>query len=189
MAVCSEAASALNVASQLRTSVVSDYCEATAAALAIYDYIITFADEVHHIWRREKRGFAFIFLLNRANMWGICISSMMLALQSNYTVPSCGFKQLMWSTCAMVAMLLWAAVSALRVYAVSGRNRWLAAATMLLGVVPFVINAVDTAALRADVISLGGTIMCSYGSTLPRSIQNRYLQLKNEFRGLLTMTC
>ncbi|KAH9929317.1 uncharacterized protein B0H18DRAFT_206977 [Fomitopsis serialis] len=80
MDVCGGAT--LHIASQLRTSIVGDYCEAMAAALAVYDYIITFADEVQHIWRRKKRGFAFIFLLNRANTWGICISLMMRALQS-----------------------------------------------------------------------------------------------------------
>ncbi|KAH9929318.1 uncharacterized protein B0H18DRAFT_206971 [Fomitopsis serialis] len=44
---------------------------------------------------------------------------------------------------------------------------------MLLGVVPFVINVVDTAADRVEAISLGGAIVCSCSSAIPRPIQNR----------------
>ncbi|KAH9834625.1 uncharacterized protein C8Q71DRAFT_151013 [Rhodofomes roseus] len=154
---------------QLQARAICDYCEVAATALAVYDYFVTFDDEIHHVWGCGNRGFAVIFLLNRVNMWGMCIALILRVLPIWHTV--CLIRSFLWIALTMIAMILWAAVSALRVYAISGRNLRLTAITLILGLVPLGMNLYEAVATTMETIQIGASVICSGGATTPKRTQ------------------
>ncbi|KZT70557.1 hypothetical protein DAEQUDRAFT_725070 [Daedalea quercina L-15889] len=64
-----------------------NYCRMAPAALSLYDYILTFGDEVQYIWGK-RLCFASIYHLDRVTMSG-CAFLSLLGVMSWYTLVTC----------------------------------------------------------------------------------------------------
>ncbi|EED84214.1 predicted protein [Postia placenta Mad-698-R] len=111
--------------------------------LVLYEYIITLSQEVSAMWQGKLTSATMIFFMNRYTTLAWGISGILLLFNSikqsgsNYT-----HLILFWGSLNMIWQGIWAAFSALRVYAVSDRNYLLALLALLLGLVPVGTNAV-----------------------------------------------
>jgi len=70
-----------------------NYCQVAAAALLLYDYVVTLGQESRYIWTDVRAGYAAIFLINRLNMLWMAISGILnvcsfhtLTLQADHRV-------------------------------------------------------------------------------------------------------
>ncbi|KAH9834628.1 uncharacterized protein C8Q71DRAFT_859593 [Rhodofomes roseus] len=99
--------------------IIQNYFEIAAAGLLLYDLAITLDEELQYMWL--FRPPSMLFLLNRIDM--LAIVSIVL-----------------FDMVTLLNLLLWTAVSSLRVYAVSNRNRFLTVISILFGLIPFIVN-------------------------------------------------
>ncbi|KAH9925816.1 uncharacterized protein B0H18DRAFT_1008520 [Fomitopsis serialis] len=114
-------------------------CSAAAAALLVFDYALTFEQEVDYIWSSSNYGYVLVFFANRLAMLGMAVGSVLNMLPW-YSTMSC--TAVNWSLAAfqILALFLWAIVSTLRVYAVSNRDWGFTILTLCLGLTPVVTN-------------------------------------------------
>ncbi|KAH9925820.1 uncharacterized protein B0H18DRAFT_1119307 [Fomitopsis serialis] len=60
------------------------HCAMAAAALLLYDYIVTLGQESRYIWTDVRAGYAAIFLINRLNM--LCMAIYMIMERARFTL-------------------------------------------------------------------------------------------------------
>ncbi|TBU44641.1 hypothetical protein BD309DRAFT_892117 [Dichomitus squalens] len=110
---------------------IEDLTGISPVAMFVYHYLITFGREVALFWRRPITGSSIIFFINRyLPLFVICYGTPW-PLSSD--LQSC--KAEVWSKqlTEYFQYYPWAAFSALRVYALGGRNWFLAALVFILG--------------------------------------------------------
>lgn len=138
-------------------------CVDTASfALLLYEYAITSDSEVSLFWVRKWPAsilfFAVRFLMLATALFGIVTTA-----SSDFThLSSCMASIILSMFIQFTSLATIAVVSAMRVYAVSGR-RWLVAAfTLIVGAVPVGVNVYS--ATQAKIYLTDG--VCSYNSTI-----------------------
>ncbi|KAH9829882.1 uncharacterized protein C8Q71DRAFT_788942 [Rhodofomes roseus] len=114
-------------------------CGAAAAALLVFDYVLTFEQEVNFIWSSTNYVYVLLFLANRLAMLGMTVGSVLNMLPW-YSILSCTVVNWSLAGFQILTLLLWAIVSTLRVYAVSNRDWGFTILTLLLGLTPVATN-------------------------------------------------
>ncbi|KZT70572.1 hypothetical protein DAEQUDRAFT_725088, partial [Daedalea quercina L-15889] len=143
----------------------SNYCAAAAAALLLYEYVITLGQESRFVWSNACTGYAVIFLINRLNM--LCMSiSMFLGLCMRQTIVSCKAGIILWQFSWVNVLFLWAGVSTLRVYAITNRNVLLTAVTAVLASTPVVVNIIANTKSNFSLESTGLWTLCAHNADL-----------------------
>ncbi|EIW59955.1 uncharacterized protein TRAVEDRAFT_47251 [Trametes versicolor FP-101664 SS1] len=96
------------------------------AALVLYEYIITFGDEVNLFWMRKKTGASWLFFIVRylAMLFYVFLTAVAYA-------PICDLFQKVNLTLDVVQYLFWAAFSGLRALALTGMNWWVGSSAFL----------------------------------------------------------
>jgi len=127
------------VISVLEANVIQAYIQIAAAALLIYEQLISFGEEVTYMW--SLRHPRLLFLLNRLNTLLMCACFILRPFSSG-NILSCRAYESLGNIFSLACLLLWPSLSSLRVYAISDRNPWVTVVNALLGLVPFFINLV-----------------------------------------------
>ncbi|PCH38952.1 hypothetical protein WOLCODRAFT_21266 [Wolfiporia cocos MD-104 SS10] len=112
------------------------------AALVLYDYGLTLGQEVRLIWtwKSRARGPMALFMLNRCVMLSIAVAYISFMPWVNPPVASEERFIFLIEVATDASLVMWAVVSALRMYAVTQR-RWLPTiVSLLLGLAPVATN-------------------------------------------------
>ncbi|KAL1942950.1 hypothetical protein VTO73DRAFT_4621 [Trametes versicolor] len=134
-------------------------------AFLTYEILITFDREVALVWRRKFTGASVLFFLNR--YLPILVNVLNLASSARMTDAAL-------QTIQLLQYFPWAAFSALRTYALSGRKWEMAAVVLLLSMVPIGINFSQYHWL---VVINDPTIGCSKNSTVTLEMAKRRMLL------------
>ncbi|KAI0922480.1 hypothetical protein AcV7_006006 [Taiwanofungus camphoratus] len=149
---------------------ITNYCLTAATVLFIYDYIITFDQELEVVWRRKTTWSSVLYLLNRYCVIPYLVTQVPFMqdthCKSTYIVAQVG------NGIECVLYFLWAAFSALRVYAINDRGRRLPILIVLLGSVPSITNIYN--ASQQVAITLPQPIPCAVISKLPLAKSNKF---------------
>ncbi|RDX51240.1 hypothetical protein OH76DRAFT_1401546 [Lentinus brumalis] len=108
-------------------------CTYAVLALIVFEYGLTFRQEVEMFWNRKLTGATALFLLNRY----LVIIFLILGV-----TPS-GPSQKLVKSATMFEYLVylpWAVFAAMRAYALAARNWQIGVLVLILGLVPFAVN-------------------------------------------------
>ncbi|KZT70565.1 hypothetical protein DAEQUDRAFT_174037 [Daedalea quercina L-15889] len=132
------------LASILQTNFISTCCVVAVSSMLLYDYILTFSSEVELFWHRPTKALSgtVIFMLNRVVALGLLILGNVDTDLTQYTYGSCKYVGLADVSIELLAYALWAAVSAIRVHALTKRNWLLSIFTLALALVPMAMDMV-----------------------------------------------
>ncbi|KAH9939111.1 uncharacterized protein BXZ73DRAFT_99786 [Epithele typhae] len=138
----SDAAEAAEVFAALNTIFVGNLCGLATAALLMFEYAITFGDEVNLFWPwrgRRLKGSSVLFLLNR---YIVLITAMMDASGAlfHFSPQSCEPMTLITNIFAYLQYVPWAAFAALRAYALTSKNVPFTLLILALSMVPLGVN-------------------------------------------------
>ncbi|KAI0665503.1 hypothetical protein C8Q78DRAFT_1083860 [Trametes maxima] len=102
----------------------------STTVILIYDWLLTHDMEVHLVWSSRKNLTSILYLLGRyikplSNIMGI-VWAFPISYQTCYVAEAATF----------LPGVVWAAFSAVRAYAFSGRSKWIAAVVFCLSVFP-----------------------------------------------------
>ncbi|KAH9858060.1 hypothetical protein C2E23DRAFT_719228 [Lenzites betulinus] len=113
----------------------------TFVALLVYEYIITFDQEVNLFWRRKSTGATILFLTTR--YMGL-ISDAIMGAATCFTMSDqvCAMVVKIQSVLSISQYVLWAAFSGLRTLALSGMKWPLALLVFVLSLGPLGTNLV-----------------------------------------------
>ncbi|KAH9925807.1 uncharacterized protein B0H18DRAFT_368379 [Fomitopsis serialis] len=136
--------------------------------ILVYDYMLTFGREVELFWHRPSRalGGTVIFMLNRVVGVGLAILGNVNTDLSRYTYASCKYTILVEISITLLAYAIWAAVSAIRVHALTKRNWLLSMPTLALALVPMVADMWLTSTITFSITPVGPLIICSESSPI-----------------------
>ncbi|KAI1783015.1 hypothetical protein LXA43DRAFT_1103125 [Ganoderma leucocontextum] len=136
------------VVAEYASFILSDYCSNAAAALFLYEYLVTIDYEVEIFWKRRFTGASALFFLNRYLRLLFYISE--LVFWAALSTPTRGTGSSGLFSCAtltrftfvfgLFAYVVWAAFSALRMLAVSSKNWFLSILVFGLSLVPFAVD-------------------------------------------------
>lgn len=127
------------IAYQVQLGFIQNCCMVAVSGLVFYEHATTLSQEIELIWARKKSGVTVIFALNRWFTVGLAVS--MLLLVPNWdTNIACEAVNILLPVFQLLLSIIWAAFSALRVYAIGGREWRLALVTLTLGIVPIATN-------------------------------------------------
>ncbi|KZT70575.1 hypothetical protein DAEQUDRAFT_725097 [Daedalea quercina L-15889] len=118
---------------------VDNCCGAAAAALLVFDYILTFDEEVEFIWSSSNYVYVLLFFANRLAMLGLTVGSI-VGMLPWYSGLSCTVINWALAAFQIFTLFLWGIISTLRVYAVSNRDWGFTLLTFCLGMTPIVTN-------------------------------------------------
>ncbi|KAI0671641.1 hypothetical protein C8Q78DRAFT_991237 [Trametes maxima] len=114
----------------------STYFALASATLVAYDCVVTFDREVKHFWGRKVTGASALFFAIR---YSALLNYVVLT-----TAPNAPVSDALQFTVGVLMYIPWAALSALRVLALSGGLRWpLSILVFTLSVAPVAVNFVD----------------------------------------------
>ncbi|KAI0794601.1 hypothetical protein C8Q74DRAFT_1249696 [Fomes fomentarius] len=130
---------------------IENYCVYSASALFIYDYIVTFSDEVRLFWGRRWTGATLLFFLNRYVSLGYYAVAL-ISLPAPHL--SCIAVENATEILEVFPYLVWAAFSALRAFALS-RRYVLSTLVFLLSIVPVALNLTDFYGLTTTTVTSG----------------------------------
>ncbi|KAI0926343.1 hypothetical protein AcV5_008833 [Taiwanofungus camphoratus] len=122
---------AAEVIYNLQLGVIQNYCLIASSAFVIYEHVTTFSQEVDLIWSRKRTGATIIFILNRCEA-----TSLLLPV----------FQELLF--------VVWAGFSALRIYAIGGKDWKLALVAFALALAPVCTNLVSDIRMTYSVLFL-----------------------------------
>jgi len=122
--------SANMTSSEIVESLVGSELEAftliVCAVLLLHEYTITIGQEVELIWWRRWTGPSVLFILNRFSM-ALQVTAFVNHMFANGAIlQNCKFGQVWVGTAVVFSAIIWAAFSALRVYALGGQS-WILA--------------------------------------------------------------
>ncbi|OCH84964.1 hypothetical protein OBBRIDRAFT_839315 [Obba rivulosa] len=177
------AAELAEVVSILHGTFITTCCGVASGALVLYDHSTTLSKEARFIWGRKFNSVTLLFHLNRwatfalaaayilgaVNWMTLQIASRSGRLTTNIN-RSCMPVGILQLAADVILYFVWAAFSAIRIYAVSGGNAWLSAGVCALAAVPACLNIYDDAKTSFLLLPLPlvGT-MCVSGSDLSQS--------------------
>ncbi|KZT02865.1 uncharacterized protein LAESUDRAFT_729856 [Laetiporus sulphureus 93-53] len=126
------------------------FCQAAITTVLLYDYGLTFGQEVQHFWNGPPSKSAILFFSNRFALWCGAIATGSTWIFFGYIVHQrsvdsdmvevCNVINIMAILLGSVPYIIWAAFSALRVYAVSERAWSWTALALGTSLVPFLAN-------------------------------------------------
>ncbi|EKM56867.1 uncharacterized protein PHACADRAFT_254229 [Phanerochaete carnosa HHB-10118-sp] len=132
-----EAAAAVNYENFLQ----ADYFSLSARVLFLWDYCVTFDDEVHWIWSQKMNPATMLFIANR--YVNLLITILELLEQASFQdAKSCGAFIRILQSLLVVALLIFSAFTTLRVYAIWGRDWRPALPVLALSLVSPVLNII-----------------------------------------------
>jgi len=100
---------------------VTEYCTVAARVVFLWDYLVTFPQELNHIWGRPCSGATLLFFLNRYG--SLAITILELFEQASFqTSQSCVVTVRCLQSLLILQLFVIAVFSALRVYATWGRD-------------------------------------------------------------------
>ncbi|KZT70563.1 hypothetical protein DAEQUDRAFT_173328 [Daedalea quercina L-15889] len=153
------------------------YCTVAAIVVLVYDYFLTFDHEVGLFWLRPKLSSAnIIFAFSRVATLGYVIMAS-LDNPRSWTLTSCKGVLLASDLLVLLSYVIWAVLSASRVYALTHRRWSLAALTLVLGIVPAVMNAATISRSAYMIKSLGHLTFCRDSNSMNLAGSERYLLL------------
>ncbi|EMD35172.1 hypothetical protein CERSUDRAFT_97095 [Gelatoporia subvermispora B] len=141
-----------------RAKWIAGCCTVSACTIVLYDHLCTLPDEVRYIWSSKLNSVTLLFHLNRWSntIYALIYLSMLSIPESNKrycffnllhrvyvdiseSLPhssSCTILNHLQQACTAIEFVVWAALSALRVYAVTRGKLWLAATVVVLAFIP-----------------------------------------------------
>ncbi|PCH37186.1 hypothetical protein WOLCODRAFT_28966 [Wolfiporia cocos MD-104 SS10] len=156
--------------SDIEFNIIGNYSLAAVATLLLYEYVITFPQEVRLVWRGRVKS-ATIFILNRFVMLGLAVFSVLEIMSWNTTL-SCDVVNLSYDLFGLLFYVVWAAFSAQRTYAISRGNIYLAGLTLILGLVPVVTNLYVLASVAYDHTTIPVPGSCSLPSNISPAVSS-----------------
>ncbi|KAI0356738.1 hypothetical protein OH77DRAFT_1422925 [Trametes cingulata] len=120
----------------------SGYIVVAATALLLYDVLLSFDAEARLVWRNPKSFASLLYLLNRY----LALFILLLSFATINPIPDNSCIAVGWclSILAILELLGPAVFAALRMYALSGRNKYLSAVTLILSLAPALEALSDT---------------------------------------------
>ncbi|CAL1699077.1 unnamed protein product [Somion occarium] len=105
-------------------TIIANYSHVAVAALFVYDMLLTFSQEVSHIWARRFTGMTVLFAVNRSSALAqkILIIMQMTPLNGMSTKRSAKHTSSKGKKLDVLSYLVIAFFFALRVYAITGRD-------------------------------------------------------------------
>ncbi|KAI0729078.1 hypothetical protein C8Q72DRAFT_831252 [Fomitopsis betulina] len=154
------------VAYNLELGYIQNYCMVATAALVLYEHACTLSQEADVIWSRKKTGATLLFLLNRFATAGFALA-MMLLIPNWDTLLACRTVNLLLPAFQLMLSFIWAAFSALRVFAISGRDWRMSGFVFALSLVPVGTNLVSDIRQTYDLLQIPFfTVVCDYTSLI-----------------------
>lgn len=120
----------------LQTLQTEFYIQFGLTALVVYEYLLTFQDEVRMIWRRKWTAATVLFMMNRY----LLIASIILQALPSTPESWCTVIPRITDGAALLLLIVFALFSALRVYAMWDRNIFLFLLVILPNLVPVGTN-------------------------------------------------
>ncbi|OCH91746.1 hypothetical protein OBBRIDRAFT_774647 [Obba rivulosa] len=127
--------------------------------------MVTLSYEVELIWGRKWSSVTLLFHLNR---WTTFIWAVQQLPGPGILPTSCAAYSYFNDAVTLLLFIFWAAFSAVRMYAISGRRMWLALVAFVLNIIPVVTNSyadfavswfeIDTLPILGEVCSAGNNI-------------------------------
>ncbi|EMD39713.1 hypothetical protein CERSUDRAFT_81089 [Gelatoporia subvermispora B] len=137
----SDPAVVVEVTSILQAGRLQGNLQVAAAALVLYDHLITFGREVNFIWGRKFNSVTLLFHLNRWSIFLFSILNVAIDFQPLASIPSCRALNTLNDATEIMLYILWAAFSTIRIYAMSGGNWLLSLLVCTLSIVPAGTNS------------------------------------------------
>lgn len=117
---------------------IGGYIQSGVYAMILYEYFITFDDEIRTVWKKPWTLASALLLSVR---WNMFVSSILIFVpEDNWA--SCSVSEYLSAGLDLTSYIQTAVFSALRVYAISERNAPFFVSVLLLGVMPFATNLV-----------------------------------------------
>ncbi|RPD63548.1 hypothetical protein L227DRAFT_572699 [Lentinus tigrinus ALCF2SS1-6] len=129
------------IVAQADSLITYDLCAMAAIVLYVYEYLITFPEEVAYFWRVKPTGATVLFFLTRYTTMACLLFEFVIGFIS-FPGTSCNFTSNLDDFIESMQYLPWAGFAALRAYALS-RSRPLSSIVFVLSIVTIVVNLVD----------------------------------------------
>lgn len=149
-----------------------NYGRYAVTSLILYDYLLTLSREVELVWHSQRSPAKYTFFYNRycVLLWAFYV--VISLLRSSQT--SCVAEFIVSSCFDISFFATWAVFSALRVWAISGRDWRPTSLTLALGLVPVATNMLNYIRSKAAYgVGLNGSLECIYSSRLSVSLNNK----------------
>ncbi|KAH9925784.1 uncharacterized protein B0H18DRAFT_1008325 [Fomitopsis serialis] len=144
----------------------------------VYDYTLTIDREIGLFWfERKLSGASIICALARTVALGYVIVAC-LVNPASWTPTRCKGVLLASDLLVLLSYLIWAVVSAFRVYALTHRKWASTILTLALGIVPAAMNAATISVSAYQVQSLGGKTSCWVSNPVHPAMSSRYARLR-----------
>ncbi|KAM5541386.1 hypothetical protein V8D89_004940 [Ganoderma adspersum] len=128
--------------SDFPTLVVSRYFGPGIATLAIYECSITFAEEVEYFWSAPRTGAVVVYYLNKYILTFMYIAAVVGLAQPSASAELCARGSRIGFFVSLLPYPVSAAFSAMRMFALTGKNWTLTLIVLVLSVVPIPINMI-----------------------------------------------
>ncbi|RPD54512.1 hypothetical protein L226DRAFT_515902 [Lentinus tigrinus ALCF2SS1-7] len=128
------------IVADFQSLMIGNDCEIAALAFVVFEYLITFGEEVNFFWRRKFTGATLLFFFNRYLVLLLYTMNISGSASLSKSDKGCALYGLETFALGVIQYVPWAAFSGLRAYALS--SRLLGAFVFLLSVVPFAVNLV-----------------------------------------------
>lgn len=137
------------------TNPANSYVSLVSTPLYLYDFLLTFSDEVRYIWRRRLTGATVLYLVNRyaallactVNAFGLAKCHFVHDLHwwGKTSVDICRIEIRLVGACTALSYCAFAAFAALRIYALYGLQKWIFWIILVMGLVTPAIQILDMA--------------------------------------------
>ncbi|EPT05480.1 hypothetical protein FOMPIDRAFT_1021302 [Fomitopsis schrenkii] len=158
-----ETINGMSVLDYVANYISSNHCVTVATVLITYDYLITFDDEVAHLWSisRRKVPSSLLFAGSRASLLVLALAYIGCCVQAAYrSVGSCTAISVATAFIEAFVFLIIASVSALRVRAVSQGKWGLAFLAFALASLPAAMNIFIALRTTYSIIQFGSFAIC-----------------------------
>ncbi|KAH9829872.1 uncharacterized protein C8Q71DRAFT_391799 [Rhodofomes roseus] len=163
------------LASILQSNFTAICCQTVICGILLYDYILTFGKEVELVWQRPTRalGGTVIFFLNRVVAVGMIILGNLNTDLARYTYASCNYSVIFDVAITLLAYAVWAAVSAIRVHALTRRYWPLTLLTLALALLPPAVDIWLSSTMTFSIAPLGPLVLCMESSPVSTQLNTK----------------